>query len=61
MLVYDGVGMWLCTRRLQEGGFAWPREVAGTLALTREQLDWLVMGLPWQRIAQAPPSPITVI
>jgi len=26
VLVYDGVGMWLCTRRLQAGGFAWPRE-----------------------------------
>ena len=25
VLVYDGVGMWLCTRRLQAGGFAWPR------------------------------------
>ncbi|GAB1391172.1 IS66 family insertion sequence element accessory protein TnpB [Rubrivivax sp.] len=61
VLVYDGVGMWLCTRRLQAASFAWPREGTGTLALTREQLEWLVMGLPWQRIARAQPSPITVI
>lgn len=61
VLVYDGVGMWLCTRRLQAASFAWPREGTGTLELTREQLEWLVMGLPWQRIARAQPSPITVI
>jgi len=26
LLVFDGRGMWLCTRRLQVGSFAWPRE-----------------------------------
>ena len=61
VLVYDGVGLWLCTRRLQSGGFAWPRQASGSVALTREQLDWLVAGLPWQRVAQAPPAAITVI
>jgi transposase len=61
MLVYDGAGMWLCTRRLQAGGFAWPREAAGTLALTREQFDWLVAGLPWQRLGAREPQPITAV
>ncbi len=61
VLVYDGAGMWLCTRRLQAGSFAWPRENSGSLNLTREQFDWLVAGLPWQRlVARAPPS-ITVV
>ena len=59
VLVYDGAGLWLCTRRLQAGGFAWPRETAGTLGLTREQFDWLVAGLPWQRLGA--PSSITVV
>ncbi len=59
VLVYDGVGMWLCTRRLQAGGFAWPREAGATL--TREQFDWLVAGLPWQRMTNTPAQPITVI
>ena len=27
VLVFDGVGMWLCTRRLQAGSFEWPRDV----------------------------------
>jgi len=61
VLVYDGVGLWLCTRRLQAGGFAWPREDRGSVELTREQFDWLVAGLPWQRVGAQPPAPITVV
>ena len=61
VLVYDGAGMWLCTRRLQEGSFAWPREDSGSLSLTREQFDWLVAGLPWQRVGAPRPQSITVV
>ena len=62
VLVYDGSGLWLCTRRLQEGGFAWPRDAStGSMELTREQLDWLVAGLPWQRLGCAEPQSITVV
>ena len=63
VLVYDGAGLWLCTRRLQAGGFAWPRVNLGegSLALTREQFDWLVAGLPWQRMSAAQPACITVV
>ena len=63
VLVYDGAGMWLCTRRLQAGSFAWPREDShsGALNLTREQFDWLVAGLPWQRLSSPRPQPITVV
>jgi transposase len=60
VLVYDGVGMWLCARRLQAGGFAWPRDRAGAFELTREQFDWLVAGLPWQRLSAPQPQRITV-
>ena len=61
VLVYDGVGMWLCTRRLQAGGFAWPGDASGAMTLTSAQFDWLVAGLPWQRLSAAPPQAITVI
>ena len=61
VLVYDGVGMWLCTRRLQAGSFAWPGEAAGSMTLTVEQFEWLVAGLPWQRLTRSAPQPITVI
>jgi transposase len=61
VLVYDGAGMWLCTRRLQAGSFVWPREGSGSRNLTREQFDWLVAGLPWQRVGAPQPQAITVV
>lgn len=61
VLVYDGAGMWLCTRRLQAGSFAWPHAESGTPRLTREQFDWLVAGLPWQRLNPPAPRPITAV
>jgi transposase len=44
VLVHDGVGIWLAARRLHSGKFAWPKDVTGTLTLTREQHDALVLG-----------------
>jgi transposase len=62
VLVYDGVGMWwLCTRRLQAGSFAWPREPGGSINLRRQQFEWLVHGLPWQRIDAPSAAAITVV
>jgi transposase len=53
VLVHDGIGVWLAARRLNSGGFVWPKDVAGTLTLSRPQFDALVLGLPWQRIGEA--------
>jgi transposase len=53
VLVHDGIGVWLAARRLNSGKFAWPRDITGTLTLTRPQLDALVLGLPWQLIGDA--------
>jgi len=53
VLVHDGVGIWLAARRLNQGRFAWPKDGGSQLVLTREQLDALVLGLPWQRIGEA--------
>ena len=61
VLVYDGVGMWLCTRRLQAGGFAWPSQADGAMKLNMAQFDWLVAGLPWQRLGTSAPQPITAV
>jgi transposase len=57
VLVYDGAGLWLCTRRLQTGRFVWPHDEAGSLPITAEQLGWLVAGAPWQHVAA--PAAIT--
>jgi transposase len=53
VLVHDGIGIWLAARRLHQGKFVWTKNCGTTLALTRTQLDALVLGLPWQRIGEA--------
>ena len=51
VLLHDGYGLWLCARRLHQGRFVWPGANAGTsLALNTEQLQALVVGLPWHRL-----------
>jgi transposase len=53
LLVHDGFGLWCAARRLNVGGFEWPRGGdVSPVALTREQFDALVLGLPWQRLEQ---------
>jgi transposase len=51
MLVHDGIGIWLCARRLHQGRFVWASaESEPRLTITMEQLQALVIGLPWCRI-----------
>ena len=55
LLVHDGFGVWCAARRLNEGHFVWPREAPADvtpMALTQQQFDALVLGLPWQRLEQ---------
>ena len=55
LLVHDGFGVWCAARRLNVGHFLWPREAhtgAAPMSLTQAQFDALVLGLPWQRLAQ---------
>ena len=51
VLVHDGFGVWLAARRLNQGKFQWPGIRHGAqMALDTEQLQALVLGLPWQRV-----------
>jgi transposase len=51
ILVHDGVGIWLCARRLYQGRFVWEKSIGSIrISLTRVQLDALVIALPWQRL-----------
>jgi transposase len=53
VLVHDGIGIWLAARRLHQGKFVWPRsDTMAQVALSRAQLDALVLGLPWARIGE---------
>jgi len=54
VLIHDGLGLWLCARRLHRGKFHWGESWRGDrLALNEEQLQALVQGLPWQRVGPA--------
>jgi transposase len=50
VLVHDGWGLWLCTRRLHQGIFAWPRGAQTHIELSPQQWSALTVGLPWQRL-----------
>jgi transposase len=53
LVVHDGFGVWCATRRLNQGRFLWAAPNTQALpALTPEQFNALVVGLPWQRLQQ---------
>lgn len=51
ILVYDGFGIWLAARRLNKGRFTWSNgQTEVTVPLNAEQLQALVIGLPWRTL-----------
>lgn len=52
ILLHDGLGLWLLARRLHEGRFKWtrPGRDKPRIPLSDEQLQALVIGLPWQQM-----------
>lgn len=61
VLILDEFGVWLATRRLHQGRFMWAApqitshgmsQPEVSVTLSRSQFDALIVGLPWQRIAQ---------
>ena len=60
VLMHDGVGVWLSSRRLNRGKFVWAGSEMGKVAsIDAEQWQALVLGLPWQRVGRA--GAITVV
>lgn len=56
LLAFDGTGMVLATKWLEEGKFVWPPVQAGAMRLTATQLAMLFDGLgEWFRVAPPPP------
>jgi transposase len=64
LLLHDGFGLWCAARRLNQGGFEWPRggsDLATSITLTKQQFDALVLGLPWSRLEQMQWSMSTIL
>lgn len=51
VLFWDGSGLWLCAKRLEEGRFSWPavQEGVGRVSLRAEELTLLLGGIELER------------
>ena len=50
ILVWDGTGLVLTYKRLDQGRFSWPPVRDGVMRLSRAQFEALFEGLDWQRV-----------
>lgn len=50
ILVWDGSGLVMIYKRLDEGRFSWPGVTNGTMRLSRGQFEALFEGLDWKRV-----------
>ena len=51
ILVWDGTGLVLTYKRLENGQFSWPQIRDGVMRLSRAQFEALFEGLDWRRVA----------
>jgi transposase len=50
VLVWDGSGMVMAYKRLEQGRFAWPAIRDGVMRLSKAQFEALFEGLDWRRV-----------
>ena len=50
LVFWDGSGLCLFSKRLEEGKFRWPRIADGVMRLSAAQLSALLEGLDWSRV-----------
>jgi transposase len=48
LLWWDGQGMCLFAKRLEQGRFVWPQAAVGAVSLTPAQLSMLLEGIDWR-------------
>ena len=54
ILVYDGTGLVLYSKRLEAGRFCWPSPADGVVRLSAAQLSTLLEGLAWNKLQPRP-------
>ena len=50
LIFWDGTGVCLFAKRLEDGAFRWPNVQDGVMHLTAAQLSALLEGLDWRRV-----------
>lgn len=53
LVFWDGTGLCLFAKRLEDGIFRWPKIEDGVLRLSAGQLSALLEGLDWRRVHEA--------
>ncbi|ESW68125.1 IS66 family insertion sequence element accessory protein TnpB [Mesorhizobium sp. C277A] len=53
LIFWDGTGVRLYAKRLEDGEFRWPKVHEGMMRLTAAQLSALLEGLAWRRVHEA--------
>jgi transposase len=53
LVFWDGTGLCLFSKRLEDGVFRWPGIADGTMRLSSAQLSALLEGLDWRRVGMA--------
>lgn len=52
LIAWDGSGMLLVTKWMEEGRFTWPPAHAGVVRLSSSQMAMLLGGLDWTRVPE---------
>jgi transposase len=53
LVFWDGTGVCLFAKRLEDGTFFWPSVTDGVVRLTAAQLQALLEGLDWRRVHES--------
>lgn len=53
LIYWDGTGLCLFAKRLEDGEFRWPKIQDGVMRLTSAQFGALLEGLDWRRVHQS--------
>ncbi|WP_060770695.1 IS66 family insertion sequence element accessory protein TnpB [Methylobacterium sp. AMS5] len=60
LVYFDGTGVCLLSKRLEDGTFCWPAVTDGVVRLTAAQRQALLEGLDWRRVHAARPTRVPV-
>jgi transposase len=58
LVYWDGTGVCLFAKRLEDGKFRWPNIQDGVIRLSAAQLSALLEGLDWRRVHAARETPV---